>query len=58
MVEEYMYVQREAKEARDTRGAADPDPDLAGYLVDFVDPIRILRRIWLDPCTVLKCLHQ
>ena len=30
------------------RGAPDPDPDPAGYPVNFVDPVRI----WPDPETV------
>ena len=33
-----------------SRGAPDPDPDPAGYPVNFVDPVRI--RIWPDPETV------
>ena len=33
-----------------SRGAPDPDPDLAGYPVNFVDPVRI--RIRPDPETV------
>jgi len=32
------------------RGAPDPDPDAAGYPVNFVDPVRI--RIRPDPETV------
>ena len=33
-----------------SRGAPDPDPDPAGYPVNFVDPVRI--RIRPDPETV------
>jgi len=32
------------------RGAPDPDPDPAGYPVNFVDPVWI--RMWPDPETV------
>jgi len=43
-----MWFEKLARQIFLFRGAPDPDPDPAGYPVNFVDPVRIrIQKLWI-----------